>query len=118
MPPIGVVIRPMPAGQVRVLGVLIDSGGSLTRAKIADRLGVSGVYVGKSIGYSDPVKRAAFERTKDGAGTPESPMPTLLTRGYVSERTLDIDGVSEIAVSVTQLGIEFYLSLEHTVTEP
>lgn len=98
--------------QIRVLQVLVGMVGGLTRAKLSEVIGNrTGVVVGRSVGYSDPVKRAAFEQTKDGGGAPGKPCPSLLTLGYVSERTLDIDGVSETYVSATDAGAEALAAL-------
>lgn len=95
--------------QVRVLQLLAQIGlyGGLTRSAISKRLGTSTTFVGKTIGYSDPEKRAAFKLTKDGvaAGTP------LLEMGYVVDRRVEIEGSVEDVVCITPLGYEAYSSL-------
>lgn len=86
--------------QVRVMQVLAEAHGPLTRGKISRRCGnKTDVVVGRAIGYSDPAKRAAFEQTKDGGFT-----ESLLTKGYVREIPLDIDGVVENTVTLTDEG--------------
>jgi hypothetical protein len=100
-------------GKVRVLALLVDAKGPLTRVKIASRLGSSGTYVGKSVGYSDPAKRASFEQTKDGGGTPGNPCPSLLTLDYVREYELEVpeDGISETVVEITPAGRKAFKAL-------
>lgn len=99
--------------QIRVLQVLCQTGGVLTRTKIAERIGaIKAVSTAWAIGYSDPAKRAAFKLTKDGssAGTP------LLDLGYVEEVELDIDGKVEVGVRITELGQDAYNSLPPEAT--
>ncbi len=90
--------------QLRVLEVLYQSGGVLSRGKIASRVDKAETYVGRVIGYSDPEKRARFRETPLGksVGTP------LLDQGYVQEIVLDIDGLSEIAIRITDDGVRIY----------
>lgn len=91
--------------QLRVLKVLSEANGPLTRRKIAVRIGQNHqVYVGRAIGFSDPEKRAAFERSKEGGGRPELPNYSLLSLGYVIESEIDVDGVTETGVSITETG--------------
>ena len=102
----------LPTPQIRVMQVLARAKGPLTRAKISDRIGYqTGVVAGRAIGYSDPDKRAAFEQTKDGGGSPGNPCPSLLTLGYVREHALDIDGLVETGVELTPKGRQAYHDL-------
>lgn len=91
-------------GQLRVLQFLAPYDGLATRGTIADGLGCSDVYVGKMLGMSNPESRAAFERTKDGGGSPDNPCPSLLTLGFVREVELDVDGVTERSYEITPAG--------------
>lgn len=85
---------------IRVLHALANSGGPLTRGRLSSKIGnKTNVVVGRAVGYSDPEKRARFEQTKDGGFT-----ASLLTRGYVEETELDIDGLIEMAVAITEEG--------------
>lgn len=91
--------------QMRVLQVLFQARGPLSRVEISKRCGnKTTVVVGRAIGYSDPDKRTVFEQTTDGGGSPGNPCPSLLTLGYVTEAELDVDGVKETAVSLTPTG--------------
>ena len=91
--------------QVRVLQVLAAAKGPLTRSKVSSRCGnKTDVVVGRAVGYSDPTKRSAFEQTKDGGGEPGKPCPSLLTLGYVTEVEVDLDGVSETGLLITDKG--------------
>src|SRR5262249_14290433 len=97
-------IRPRKQGlrkpQIRVLQLLNRrTVGALTRSKIATRLHLSQVRVGKIVGRRDPKKRTAFEQTRDGGFR-----PSLLTLGLVRQVRLDIDGVTEIAIEITTQG--------------
>lgn len=93
--------------QVRVLQVLSQAKGPLTRGKISDRCGnKTQVVVGRAIGYSDPEKRVAFEQTSDGGFT-----ASLLTLGYVREIPLDIDGIEETAIAMTDAGRRAFKAL-------
>lgn len=86
--------------QIRVLRALVASDGPLSRAKLSDRTGnETQVMVGRAVGYSDPIKRAKFEQTKDGGYR-----KSLLSLGYVRELTLDIDGLKEVVVELTPAG--------------
>ena len=100
--------------QVRVLQALCqllpESG--LTRQALSDIIGnKTGVVVGRAVGYSDPVKRAAFEQTKDGGGSPGKPCPSLLTLGFVREREVDVDGIADTQVIATAAGRSAFLAL-------
>lgn len=86
--------------QIRVLNVLAKKGSALSRSKISQLCGnKTTVVVGRAVGYSDPVKRKAFESTKDGGFT-----KSLLSLGYVREIELDIDGAKETAIEITASG--------------
>lgn len=108
MPPIPVKTAvKLRVPQIRVLQVLaeLDPGLGMTRARLSDICGNrTGVVVGRAIGYSDPVKRAAFEQTKDGGGRPGKPCPSLLTLDYVKEFVLDLDGITEVHIAITSQG--------------
>lgn len=113
-PPIGIRRgrRPNRRGpslpQIRVLCVLAKAEGPLTKAKISSLIGnKTNVLAARAVGYSDPVKRAAFENSKDGGFR-----PSLLTLGYVAEISLDIDGVEEIAYELTDSGKAIYKKLK------
>lgn len=96
--------------QVRVLQMLatIRGRGALTRTALSERIGnKTTVVVGRAIGYSDPEKRAAFERSADGGGTSEKPCPSLLTLGFVEEVEVRVaDGPPELGVRLTPQGRE------------
>lgn len=96
---------------LRVLRVLYKSAGPLCRRIISQRTGnATEVMVGRAIGYSDPKKRASFLLTKDGITAGLS----LLDRGFVQEIEIDIDGLKELGVEITELGrlaYEEYLPL-------
>lgn len=86
--------------QIRVLRTLAAAYGPLSRSKIARKVGTEAEHsVRWAIGYSDPVKRAKFEQTKDGGYR-----KSLLSLGYVRELTLDIDGLKEVVVELTPAG--------------
>lgn len=85
----------MSTPQVRVLRCLAECPGWMSKPKLCQKLNNSSTLVGKTIGYSDPVNRAAFEQTKDGGGKPGKPFPSLLTLGYVEETVIDVEGVKE-----------------------
>ncbi len=87
--------------QIRVLQVLVANPHAMTRGEISEQTGnKTDVMVGRAIGYSDPVKRAAFEQTKDGGFT-----ASLLTLKYVTEHRLEIEeGVFETRYNVTPAG--------------
>lgn len=104
---------PMPVPQIRVLQVLARAKGPLSRLKLSDKIGnKTQVVVGRAIGYSDPVKRAAFEQTKDGGGSLGAPSPSLLTREYVREVSIEVeDGINELCIIITSEGREALESL-------
>lgn len=95
--------------QIRVLQLLYNVGklGGLSRTEIAKRLGTSGTLVGKTIGYTDSIKRAAFKLTKDGiaAGTP------LLELEYIVEKIIDVEGAMETLLMITEKGVNAYDNL-------
>lgn len=93
--------------QIRVLQALatLPPGLGMTRARLSEVTGNrTGVMVGRAVGYSNPAKRTAFEQTADGGGSPGKPCPSLLTLGYVKERPLDLDGLIETHVILTDAG--------------
>lgn len=97
----------LPLPQIRILHALSESKGPLTRARLSARIGnKTAVVAGRAVGYSDPAKRAAFEQTKDGGFT-----QSLLSRGYVEEVTLDIDGLQEVAIALTKRGRKAFAEL-------
>jgi len=101
------VAKELSIPQLRVLRILEASRGPINRARISAKCGnATHVVVGRAVGYSDPAKRASFEQTPDGGFR-----PSLLTLGYVEEIPLDIDGVTEIVLSLTKRGRE---ALERT----
>lgn len=105
--------------QIRVLQVLTKSKGPLSRSAISVKCGnKTTVVVGRAVGYSDPARRATFEQTKDGGGSPGSPCPSLLTLGYVKERELDVEGVSETVLELTPKGAKAFQALGKVVLPP
>lgn len=104
---------PIPMPQMRVLAVLAKARGPLSRLKLSDKIGnKTQVVVGRAIGYSDPAKRTAFEQTKDGGGAIGMPCPSLLTRGYVTEVSIEVEeGITELCVVITDAGRSFLDSL-------
>lgn len=93
----------MRADHLRVL-TLMSNGAWYTRAKLAKKLDAHFQIVAKSVGYRDAEQRYAFERTAGGGGRPDRPNPSLLTLEYVVETTLDVDGLKEDAVRITEKG--------------
>lgn len=90
----------LPLPQIRVLLALLEANGPLTRRSLSAKIGnKTPVVVGRAVGYSHPEKRAAFENSKDGGYT-----DSLLTRGYVVEEMLDIDGINEVVIILTEMG--------------
>jgi hypothetical protein len=94
--------------QVQVLRWLSQLKGPMKRTHINDRLVGHGIRrnrepkdVGEAVGYSDPEKRAAFERSKAGGG-----QPSLLTLGYVREVPVEFDSFRELGLLITPAGIE------------
>lgn len=86
--------------QVRVLRALAAASGPLTRMKLTTRIGFeTDSAAGRAVGYSDPIKRAKFERSQYGGYR-----KSLLSLGYVRELTLDIDGLKEVVVELTPAG--------------
>jgi hypothetical protein len=89
--------------QLRVLQVLAEAKGPITRARIASRMGYQWpTSVNDAIGSSDPQYRArgvriAGEKTVS-IGTP------LLDLGCVSEVEVDVDGIKELGVLITDVG--------------
>lgn len=117
------VRRGLTLPQIRVMRVLYRARGPLTRTKISERCGNrTTIVVGRAVGYSDPVKRRAFEQTRDGGGSPGNPCKSLLTLGYVREKELDIDGYAEIVIELTAAGRRVYERLpkveRHRAGEP
>lgn len=105
VPPKSKAVDQLSRPQQRVLEALFNANGPLTRTVLSAICGnKTQVMVGRAVGYSDPIKRAAFEQTKDGGGSPGNPCPSLLTLGYVEEIALDIDGLIEVAVKLTASG--------------
>lgn len=95
--------------QVRVLHCLASArkGAGLSRAELSRRIGnKTNVVVTRAVGYVDPDKRAAFEQTNDGGHR-----PSLLTLGYVEEYPIDIDGVAELVVRLTDAGRKAFEAL-------
>lgn len=98
--------------QIRVMQVLAAVAGALSRGEISKRCGnKTSVVVGRAIGYSDAEKRASFEQTPDGGGSPGNPCPSLLTLGYVVEDEIEVDGVKETVVELTEAGRKAYADL-------
>lgn len=90
----------LPVPQIRVLRALVGTTGGMSRAALSIKIGnKTNTVVGRAVGYSDPEKRAAFENSKDGGFT-----ESLLTRGLVAEVPLDLDGVTEVVIVLTQEG--------------
>ncbi len=85
--------------QLRVLRALAPCRGPISRNEVSRRAGVSTVCIGRAIGYSDPEKRNKLEQSKDGGYR-----PSLLTLLFVTEKELDIDGVKETVLEITDLG--------------
>ena len=100
--------------QMRVLRVLSESKGPLTRQKISLRCGTATpVLISRAIGYKNARKRAAFERTATGGFC-----KSLLTLGYVESMDLDIDGLTETAYRLTPAGKRALQSFEHLDLPP
>lgn len=93
--------KPLSLPQLRVLKRLQKSTGGLTRAKLAEEIGVNETYIRWAVGLTDPAKRVAFEQTKDGGFR-----KSLFSLGYVTEEKLEVpeDGINEMLVSLTPLG--------------
>lgn len=85
--------------QIHILRVLRDARGPLSRAKIAERTGLNVGIVGWRVGGIDPEKRAKFEQSPNGGFR-----PSLITLGYVEEIIVDIDGLKERCVALTDTG--------------
>lgn len=83
--------------QVKVLKVLSDSGGYLTRSKIAER---SHISYGRVVQALSPRKDSRY--------------PSLLELELVEEVALDIDGLQEITFTLTLKGQEAFRSLPPT----
>jgi hypothetical protein len=94
--------------QMRVLKILGEARGPLSKQEIASRIGCSFVSVVYAIGYSDKESREKFERDKSGGGTPANPNYSLLSLGMVEERTLDLDGIKETVIGLTPKGRNEY----------
>lgn len=104
--------------QIKVLRALYTSNGPMSRHALSDRCGFRdhrAAAVQWAVGYSDPAKRARFEATKAGGGSPEQPFPSLLTRGYVTETVLDIDGYREIVLDITDDGRRAYEAVKDAI---
>lgn len=94
----------LPIPQIRVLLALLGADGPLTRADLSELIGnKTNVVAGRAVGYSDPVKRLAFEQTKDGGGSPGKPFPSLLSAGYVREEVL-VGDITETVIHLTKEG--------------
>lgn len=105
--------------QKRVLKILYDSHGPITRARVAVRLGTGNqVYVGKAVGFSDPQRRYEFERSKEGGGRPEFPNLSLLSLGYIVEVDVNVDGISETGLLITDEGKAAFESLPPDAIPP
>lgn len=97
----------LPIPQLRVLQVLLAAKGPLARVRISEKCGnKTHVVVGRAIGYTDPKRRANFEQTKDGGKR-----ASLLTLGFVRERRINVEGVWELVVELTDEGREYAMSV-------
>lgn len=97
----------LPVPQLRVLQVLLAAKGPLARVRISEKCGnKTHVVVGRAIGYTDPERRAVFEQTKDGGKR-----ASLLTMGFVRERRINVEGVWELVVEITDEGRAYAMSV-------
>lgn len=97
MPRIGESVRLKPS-QVDILRVLSVANGPLSRLKIADRTGLATCTLCPALGSLDAEARGnALKRTG---------FKSLMLLGYVEAKTFDIDGLKEIAYSMTEKGEE------------
>lgn len=112
--------KPLSGRQFRVLRGLVQTS-PCSKATLCNLIKRNPTYIAWAVGQSDPEVRAKYE------ASPESPwkgkdgkpikneqyfFPSLLTRGYVKEIELDIDGVRETVYDITEDGIKAFREAE------
>lgn len=97
-----ILFRMLTPWQLKTLAVLSRAVGPMTRTQIHEtcmRYGVGNrfpVGVSEAVGQSDPIKRAAGDKKRG--------KPSLLTLQYVTESKYDIEGSTELGLTITDLG--------------
>lgn len=95
--------------QIRVLRMIGQCAGALSRPKIADFCHISPTLVSRALGLEDKEKREHFEQHDKYVG-----YPSLITLGMVERLELDIEGIREIAYRLSAKGRK---ALEETKDE-
>jgi hypothetical protein len=89
--------------QLWILRILSKAKGALSITILERKIGCKYTAVWNAIGITDPVKRAAYERSKNGRW-----QATLMTLGYVRYVINDLDGKKEPAYEITPEGRAAY----------